>query len=120
MFPPPGDGAGRASVLGAGGSTTSAREGRALEREVLLGLEVGEDQVVVLLALGLVELERVELVDAVDDEAGVLTGPVRDLEVPDEGPGDRAQPGGRVEDVLEIAEPVTLLGLVVDRAVRRG
>src|SRR5262249_58938680 len=69
---------------------------------------------VVLLELGLVDLGGVEARHAVDGERRARPGAVRDLEMADEGAEHRAELARRVEDVLEVAEGVALLRVVVD------
>src|SRR5207245_3768971 len=97
-----------------------AREAGDLVREIRLGLQIGEHPIVVLFELGLVRLGRVEGIDAVDREGRWRVPGVRNLEMADKAPEDRADLAGPVEEILQISEPVALAGVVMDRMIRSG
>ncbi|WP_293382355.1 hypothetical protein [Phenylobacterium sp.] len=94
-----------------------AGEDRGLDGELVGGLQIGDDGVGGALLLVLVELRRREGGDAVQVEAQgrLQAGRVGDLELVLRGPGDQRDAAGVVEDVVEVAEGLVLVGVVVDR-----
>ncbi len=112
-----------------------AREDRRLAGEPVGGVLEAGDGVGRALALALVQVVRQVVADAVDDQAGVagrrrrvvrevrvLAGAVGDLEGLLRGAEDQRHPVGRIQDVVEVAERLDLVAVVVQRvgaAVRR-
>src|SRR4029077_4461488 len=108
-----------AQRIGTEGQAAVAREAGDLEIEILCRLEIGDDAVMVDLALAFVERCGIEVRAAVDGKTRRLSRRVGDLELALKCTEHGTDAARRIDDSGEIRETVTLLRVVVKRRLSR-